>query len=196
MWTQQSRCGTIFTVCSHTFILFWLTKTSKKVETYQLSFFQFISAFIWSHHFLSKSFLFLYIFCEYKTFLTLVILRYTYMYIYIYIYLGKKSNSSLSRKLSLERLQTHSKIPAMNKTLWLHKSSTNQDKITLLLPKSEPMAAQGTSSLFCTHCHFSQCVYVHIFFTYIGASMGLKHFIYNVLDFNLQLTDMNKSFRK
>ena len=28
----------IFSVCSHTYILFWLTKTSARVETYQLNF--------------------------------------------------------------------------------------------------------------------------------------------------------------
>ena len=30
--------GTIFSVCSHTFILFWLRKTSVSVKTYQLNF--------------------------------------------------------------------------------------------------------------------------------------------------------------
>ena len=38
--------STIFTVCSLTFTLFWLRKTSVIVETYQLSF----CVFIWNFH--------------------------------------------------------------------------------------------------------------------------------------------------
>jgi hypothetical protein len=38
-------CGIIFTVCSHTFTLLWLRKTSVNVETYQLSFRVFMYAF-------------------------------------------------------------------------------------------------------------------------------------------------------
>ena len=34
----KMSCGTIFTVCSHTFILFWVTKTSVRVKLYHLSF--------------------------------------------------------------------------------------------------------------------------------------------------------------
>ena len=44
---MDSNCksGTIFTVCSHTFSLFWSRKISVIVKTYQLSFYMFMCAF-------------------------------------------------------------------------------------------------------------------------------------------------------
>ena len=38
--------GTVFTVCSHTYTLFWLRKTSVMVEVFQLSFHVFVCAFL------------------------------------------------------------------------------------------------------------------------------------------------------
>ena len=35
-------CGAVFTVCSHTFTLFWLRKTSEIIEMFQLSFHVFV----------------------------------------------------------------------------------------------------------------------------------------------------------
>ena len=53
----------IWIVCSHTFILFWLRKTSVIVETYQESFHVLIVPFIRrSIHFFGKSFPFLFLF--------------------------------------------------------------------------------------------------------------------------------------
>ena len=70
---SDESCCTIFTVCSHTFILFWLRKNSVSVKMYQLSLcvlFWFICAFIWrSLHFFHKSFQFLFHFLCYPYFL-------------------------------------------------------------------------------------------------------------------------------
>ena len=63
MWTH-GKGGAIFTMCSHTFTLFWSKKTSVIVEICQLSFHVFVCAFppkISSFH--SKSFTFFPIFC-------------------------------------------------------------------------------------------------------------------------------------
>ena len=62
MWT--------LTVCSHTFILFWLRKISTSIKTYQLSFsLIFLVPFIWrSLHFFGNSFLFLFLFLCYPYF--------------------------------------------------------------------------------------------------------------------------------
>ena len=38
MFSAYLNCGPIFTVCSHTFIIFWLRKAFMRVETYQLGF--------------------------------------------------------------------------------------------------------------------------------------------------------------
>ena len=62
--TWKLSPGTIFTVCSHTFIFFWLRKTSVSVRTYHLSFHVFICAFYLaiSPFFHSNNFLFLFLF--------------------------------------------------------------------------------------------------------------------------------------
>ena len=89
MWTH-GKDGTIFIMYSHTFILFWLRKTSMGVGTYQSSFHVFTCA-----SFFSKSFSFLFLFFCYPY---ICILRFhvaythprahmhAHIYIYIYIY--------------------------------------------------------------------------------------------------------------
>ena len=58
---KQQHC-LLFTVCSHTFTLFWSRKTSVIVKTFQLSFHM---PFVWrSLHFFGKSFLFLFLVFE------------------------------------------------------------------------------------------------------------------------------------
>ena len=58
--------GALFTVFSHTFIFFWLQKTSVSVKMYQLTF-RVLFWFIWAFHpeissFFGKNFLFLFLF--------------------------------------------------------------------------------------------------------------------------------------
>ena len=59
IWT----CGSIFTMCSRTFTLLWLRKTSVIVEMFQLSFCVFCVPFVQrSLHIFGKNFLFLFLF--------------------------------------------------------------------------------------------------------------------------------------
>ena len=54
-WTNSKNCA-IFTVCSHTFTLFWLTETSMSVEMSNFPCALLCVSFIWSLHFFRKSY--------------------------------------------------------------------------------------------------------------------------------------------
>ena len=67
--SKHREGGAIFSVCSHTFILFWLRKTSVSIETYQLSFHMFICA---SHPEISS------FFDEFTLFIPIFVLEYNF----------------------------------------------------------------------------------------------------------------------